>query len=136
MNEQEREKIDIEKRDWRGAATLALAALACVWTRTASAIDGELPPIITDFAIDPHDRDCAQDVVLSITSNFWCDPQGRRHFFFDQSMGASTRSPRGYTHMDGRAGVWEMVSDNPDDPKPKWSAPRRIGGGHVVDVRN
>ena len=116
-----------------------------IWTSWVSGEDGPKAFLVqhhsddggrtwseTDFAIDSHERDCAPDMVLSITSNFWCDPQGRLHFFFDQSMGATTRSPRGYTHMDGRAGVWEMVSANPDDAKPTWSVPRRIADGHAL----
>ena len=86
----------------------------------------------TDFVVDPHVRERKPDFILSITSNFWCDPQGRMHFFFDQSMGTTGSDPRGYTHMDGRAGVWETVSENPDDPRPTWSRPRRIGDGHAL----
>ena len=87
----------------------------------------------TDFVIDPHVRERKPDYICSITSNFWTDPDGRLHFFFDQSMGCDGSDPRGATHMDGRAGVWEIVSENPDDAKPTWSEPRRIGDGHALN---
>ena len=78
-------------------------------------------------------REKKPDFICSITSNFWTDPDGRLHFFFDQSMGCAYGDPRGTTHMDGRAGVWESVCANPDDAKPVWSAPRRIGDGHALN---
>ena len=87
----------------------------------------------TDFVVDPHVREKKPDFICSITSNFWTDPDGRLHFFFDQSMGCAYGDPRGTTHMDGRAGVWESVCANPDDAKPVWSAPRRIGDGHALN---
>lgn len=85
-----------------------------------------------DFVVDPHVRETPGDPIVSITSNFWLDPQGRLHYFFDQGMGliACDRGPT--DHMDGRAGVWESVCENPDAAKPSWSTPRRIGDGHAL----
>ncbi len=58
-----------------------------------------------------------------IVGNLWTDPQGRLWFFFDQTM----------NHFDGRGGLWATRCDNPDDDEPKWSAPRRIWHGSMLN---
>jgi hypothetical protein len=59
----------------------------------------------------------------TIVGNFWTDPLGRLWLFFDQTM----------NHVDRRHGVWAIVSENPDDEKPTWSAPKRIWHGAVLN---
>ncbi|MBX3741436.1 MAG: exo-alpha-sialidase [Akkermansiaceae bacterium] len=54
-----------------------------------------------------------------IVGNFWTDPTGKLWMFYDQSL----------EQFDGRAGVWAITCENPDDEKPTWSAPRRIWHG-------
>lgn len=56
-------------------------------------------------------------------SNFWTDPTGQLWFFYDQSMAS----------YDGRAGLWAIVCEKPDAPKPTWSAPRRIWHGSMLN---
>jgi hypothetical protein len=56
-------------------------------------------------------------------SNFWTDPTGRLWFFYDQSMAS----------YDGRAGLWAIVCEKSDAPKPTWSAPRRIWHGSMLN---
>lgn len=53
----------------------------------------------------------------------WIDPTGRLWFFWAQSAGL----------QDGRMGVWAMVADNPDPETPKWSEPRRIANGIMLN---
>jgi len=53
----------------------------------------------------------------------WIDPQGRLWAFWDQSFGL----------QDGRYGVWAIVTDEPDAAEPRWSAPRRIGDGVLLN---
>ena len=53
----------------------------------------------------------------------WHDPQGRLWLFWAQ----------GVSWWDGRAGVWAIVTENPGDEKPKWSAPRRIVNGIMMN---
>jgi len=53
----------------------------------------------------------------------WHDPDGRLWFFWAQ----------GYTHWDGRAGVWAIVTENSGDPEPDWSEPRRICDGIMMN---
>ncbi len=69
------------------------------------------------LAVDPEDPVRAYDPCL------WTDPQGRLWLFWAQSAGL----------WDGRGGVWAMVADNPDDPRPNWSAPRRIADGVMMN---
>ncbi|MBK9168696.1 MAG: exo-alpha-sialidase [Bryobacterales bacterium] len=58
-----------------------------------------------------------------LVGNLWTDPTGRLWLFFSQSM----------MQFDGRAGVWMTVCDNPDDPAPRWSPPRRIWHGFTLN---
>ncbi len=60
----------------------------------------------------------------------WLDPQRRLWFFWAQSAGV----------QDGRMGVWAIVTSEPDSETPKWSEPRRIANGVMLNkptvVRN
>jgi hypothetical protein len=53
----------------------------------------------------------------------WTDPLGWLWLFWGQS----------YHHFDGRAGVWAIVSENPDDENPEWSEPRRLCNGVMMN---
>jgi len=52
----------------------------------------------------------------------WIDPQGRLWFFWCQAYS-------GWVHC----GVWAMVTENPDDANPKWSKPRRLCEGVMLN---
>lgn len=69
------------------------------------------------LVIDPPGPVRAYDPCL------WHDPQGRLWLFWAQS----------YKWWDGRSGVWAIVTDNPADENPKWSAPRRICDGIMMN---
>lgn len=53
----------------------------------------------------------------------WLDPQERLWFFWAQSAGL----------QDGRMGVWAMTTDEPDAENPKWTEPRRIANGVMLN---
>ena len=53
----------------------------------------------------------------------WTDADGRLWIFYAQA----------YAWWDGRAGVWAVVSENPDDPEPTWSEPRRLCDGIMMN---
>ncbi len=53
----------------------------------------------------------------------WIDPQGRLWLFWGQAAGL----------QDGRYGIWAIVCDNPDAAEPRWSAPRRLGDGIMLN---
>jgi len=73
------------------------------------------------IVIDPPNP--SEDIRMrTLVGNFWTDPRGRLWLFYDQSLG----------YFDGRAGVWAIVSDNPDADQPEWSKPRRIWHGATL----
>lgn len=74
------------------------------------------------LVIDPHSPTLPMD-RRTLVGNLWTDPDGRLWLFFDQSMAM----------FDGRGGVWATVCDNPDAVKPKWSTPRRIWHGVMLN---
>jgi hypothetical protein len=53
----------------------------------------------------------------------WLDPTARLWFFWAQSAGL----------QDGRMGVWAAVTDEPDAENPRWSEPRRISNGVMLN---
>jgi hypothetical protein len=53
----------------------------------------------------------------------WIDPRGRLWFFWAQSAGV----------QDGRMGVWAIVTENPGAAEPKWTEPRRIANGVMLN---
>jgi predicted neuraminidase len=67
--------------------------------------------------IDPPGDVRAYDPAL------WHDPRGRLWLFWAQS-----------SHWwDGRAGVWAMVAENSGEESPRWSAPRRLCDGIMMN---
>ncbi len=69
------------------------------------------------LVIDPPGAVRAYDPTL------WHDPDGRLWLFWAQSN----------NFWDGRSGVWCIVSENSGDGSPKWSNPRRIGNGIMMN---
>ena len=59
----------------------------------------------------------------AMSASIWVDPRGRLWLFWGQCAG----------QQDGRFGVWTIVCDDPDAAEPKWSAPRRIGDGILLN---
>jgi len=53
----------------------------------------------------------------------WIDPAGKLWFFWAQSAGL----------QDGRMGVWAMTTTEADLENPKWSEPRRISNGVMLN---
>lgn len=74
------------------------------------------------LVVDSHAASLPIDRSI-LVGNLWTDPAGRLWLFFDQSM-----------HMfDGRAGVWATICENPDDDQPRWSPPRRLWHGVMLN---
>jgi predicted neuraminidase len=69
------------------------------------------------LVIDPPGPFRAYDPCL------WNDPEGRLWLFWAQS----------YQWWDGRSGVWAIVSENPGDESPRWSKPRRLCNGIMLN---
>src|SRR5215471_2950352 len=69
------------------------------------------------IVIDP------EGFVRAFDAGLWRDPRGRLWVFWAQAAG----------HWDGRGGVWAMMTDNSEVEKPKWSEPRRIADGVLLN---
>lgn len=69
------------------------------------------------LVIDPAEPARAYDPCL------WRDPSGKLWLFWAQS----------YQWWDGRAGVWAITTENAGDEAPRWSAPRRLGDGIMMN---
>jgi len=98
----------------------------------------DLPGDITEkplLAVVPPTEDtrCFDEVL-------WLDPLGRLWLIWSQScaLNASNwendeNAPKISTVVDGRMGVWCSVCDDPDADEPKFSAPRRIANGIMMN---
>ncbi|MBX7256207.1 MAG: glycoside hydrolase [Candidatus Hydrogenedentes bacterium] len=53
----------------------------------------------------------------------WIDPKDTLWFFWAQ----------GFNHWDGRAGVWCVTTNEPDNETPSWTEPRRICDGIMMN---
>ena len=69
------------------------------------------------LVIDPPGPVRAYDPAL------WHAPDGRLWLFWAQS----------YQWWDGRSGVWAIVTENSGDEAPRWSAPRRLCNGIMMN---
>ncbi len=63
------------------------------------------------------------DPVRAFDPCLWMDPRGRLWLFWAQAWRA----------WDGRGGVWAIVTENPDDAAPRWSEPRRLCDGVMMN---
>ncbi len=61
--------------------------------------------------------------VRAYDPTVWVDPQGRLWWFYAQS----------YFYWDGRAGVWAVVTEDPQSENPTWSHPRRLVDGIMMN---
>lgn len=69
------------------------------------------------LVVDPPGPVRAYDPCL------WVDPDGRLWLFWAQS----------YQWWDGRSGVWAITTDEPDAESPRWSPPRRLCDGIMMN---
>ncbi|QDT91705.1 sialidase family protein [Gimesia algae] len=69
------------------------------------------------LVIDPPGPVRAYDPAI------WHDPSGRMWVFWAQS----------YRWWDGRSGVWAITSDDSDQENPKWTEPRRLCNGIMMN---
>jgi len=71
------------------------------------------------LVVDP-DRD---GPVRAFDPQVWLAPDGRLWVFWAQALG----------HDGTVAGVWTITTENPDDPAPRWSEPRRLTDGVMMN---
>ena len=60
--------------------------------------------------------------VRAFDPELWMDPDGRLWLFWAQDV----------DHDGSIAGVWAIITDNPDEQNPKWSNPRRLTNGVMM----
>jgi hypothetical protein len=60
--------------------------------------------------------------VRAFDPQLWVDPDGRLWAFWAQAVG----------HSASVGGVWAIVTEDPDDEAPSWSAPRRLTEGVMM----
>ena len=142
------EKYADSLRHWQGISSLASTSNTRLWVcwysggitecyenyvlLATSNDSGETwsKPIL---AIDPPGMTRAFDPAI------WCDPTGRLWLFWAQGEECPESSLRIW---DGRAGVWAITTENPEDGENAiWSEPRRISDGimmgkPIVDSKN
>lgn len=82
----------------------------------STSADGDAWTGVT-LVVDPPGMVRAFDPCL------WLDPAGRLWLFWAQAYG----------FWDGRAGVWAITTDNPNDADAVWSAPRRLCHGIMMN---
>lgn len=63
----------------------------------------------------------------------WIDPRGRLWLFWAQGYHGNDVAYHKFDNYQQRAGVWAMVTENPNDPNPIWSEPRRLCDGVVMN---
>jgi hypothetical protein len=121
-----------DKRLFQGIPGIECAPGGRLWSTWYSGGQGESPlnyiVLVTSgddggtwsppkLVIDPpgHVRAC--------DSNVWLDPTGRLWLFWTQM----------HTLHDGRWGVWAIATEQPDEASPRWSSPRRLCDGIMLN---
>ncbi|TMV51588.1 exo-alpha-sialidase [Paenibacillus mesophilus] len=120
------------ERRWQGIPGVEIADNGRLWATFYSGGDDEGPDnyvaLVTSvdggstwsdirYVVDPPGKVRAYDPCL------WHDPSGRLWLFWAQSFG----------WYDGRCGVFAATCDNSGDAEPRWSEPRRIADGIMMN---
>ncbi len=122
----------IAERGFQGIPGLARAAGGRLWATWYGGGTTEGPDnyvMLVTSADDGRSWSEIQRVVdppgllRAYDPGLWVDPQGRLWWFYMQSYG----------HWDGRAGLWAMTTDDPAAATPRWSPPRRLVDGIMMN---
>lgn len=126
----------VPSRLWQGIASMERAPGGRLWATWYSGGRGECEMNYVILATSGDGGETWVDPVLVVDPSWnvraydpvlWVDPDGRLWLFWAQSESGKRRL------FDGRAGVWAIHTDNPDDEQPKWSAPRRLCDGIMMN---
>ncbi|GMV93926.1 MAG: hypothetical protein AMXMBFR82_37040 [Candidatus Hydrogenedentota bacterium] len=121
-----------DTRPFQGIPGIERAANGRLWATWYGGGPTEGPENYCMLATSGDDGETWSDVVLVVDVPgpvrtfdpcLWHDPDGTLWFFWAQ----------GYTHWDGRAGVWAITTQNSGDAEPAWSEPRRICDGIMMN---
>lgn len=121
-----------DKRLFQGIPGITCAPDGRLWATWYSGGQGESPLNYIVLVTSGDDGKTWSSPILVIDppghvracdSNVWIDPQGRLWLFWTQM----------HTLHDGRWGVWTITTDQPHEPNPQWSSPRRLCDGIMLN---
>lgn len=120
-------------RTWQGIASIERTAGGRLYTNWYTGMDTERGGNFVVVAISDDEGENWESPRFVITHDdpevrvydpcLWRDPTGRLWLTWNQSR----------EFFDGRVGVWVATTDNPDEPEPRWSQPRRIANGLLMN---
>jgi len=121
-----------EPRLFQGIPGLERVENGRLWATWYAGGEGEGPRNYCVLVTSPDNAQSWSDLrcvidppgdVRAFDPCLWIDPTGKLWFFWAQ----------GYSHWDGRAGVWCMTTDNPGEDTPAWTEPRRLCDGIMMN---
>jgi len=136
------EKYLWKNRKWQGIPGIERTAKGTLWATWYSGGEGEGPDNYVVLArstdcgktwskpimvIDPPDNIRAYDPCL------WIDPEERMWFFWSMCESKFDTTKNRWTIFDGKAGVWCILTENPDSENPEWSQPGKIADGVMLN---
>ena len=119
-------------RGFQGIPGIARAANGRLWATWYAGAETEGPDNYVVLATSADDGKTWSDLKAVISPEgevraydpvVWIDPQGNLWWFYAQS----------YLWWDGRAGVWAAIAEDPENENPKWSEPRRLVDGIMMN---
>ena len=120
-------------RRWQGIPSIEVTSAGKIFVNFYSGQDaevgGNIMVLCTSTDHGSSFRSCAAIVehpdpeCRIYDPNLWIDPLGRLWMTYTQARGFN----------DGRSGVWVTICDNPDSDTLKWSAPKRIANGIMMN---
>ncbi len=119
-------------RKWQGIPTIERTRKGRIWAGWYAGGTGEGPSNWVVLASSDDDGKTWSKPRLVVDPDWhirafdpclWMDPHGRLWLFYAQAAGL----------WDGRGGVWAISTNEPDAKMPKWSAPRRLANGVMMN---
>lgn len=120
------------KRLFQGIPGMERSPGGRLWATWYSGGQGESPLNYTMLATSGNDGGTWEAPVLVVDPpghvrapdpNVWLDPKGRLWLFWTQC----------HTLHDGQWGVWAITTDDPEAARPRWSEPRRLADGVMLN---
>jgi len=132
----------VEERKWQGIPGLERSPGGRLWATWYTGGSGEGRDNYVLLATSPDDGKTWSEPRLIIEPKgdarafdptLWMDPQKRLWLFWAQGYQGSDITYHKFTDYKQRAGVWAIVTENPDALEPTWSEPRRLCDGIMMN---